>query len=294
MAKTDINQVAEQVQKFWAPMFMDELRQNMMIGSLVNKEYQGEIKQGGDTVYVSQINAPTGENRIVGTDADSFNSSLLSTSRVSIQANRRAVASFEFDDLVQIQSQLGAADSPIRAALQFAVNKQINDYLFSLASPSTSSPDHLRNSISTFDANELLALRLLAAQAKWEASKGWWILADPSYYNDLLAATTMTSKDYVDGEAPVVGGKIANKRFGFNVLEDNGLAVDQALVFHPDFLHLVMQPSVQFKISDLHAQKKFGYVISADIIYGAALGIQGSKKHIISCASASASSLVMA
>lgn len=294
MSQTNINTVTNQIQKFWAPLFMEELRASQLIATLVNKAYQGEIKQQGDTVYVSQINAPAGELRTVGTDADAFATDQMSLSRISVQANKRAVAAYEFEDLVQLQSQLGAQDSEIRKALVSAVGKKMNDYLYSLVAPSTSAPDHMRNSISAYDATELLAVRMLAAQARWEKSKGWWILADPSYYNDVLGATTMTSKDYVGDETPVVGGQVVNKRFGFNILEDNSLAVDQAVAFHPDFMHLVMQPQVQFKVSDLHSQKKFGYVISADVIFGAALGINGSKKHILSCASGGASSVVIA
>lgn len=294
MSATTIAEVENQVQKFWSPLFMDELRASMLIGSLVNKDYEGQIKQQGDTVKVSQIVTPTGQNRTVGVNADSFETEQLQTRQVEIKADKRAVAALEFSDLVEIQSQIGAQDSKLRAGLVEAVNKQINDYLYSLVAPSTSAPDHLRNSISAFDKTELLAVRLLASQSKWGKAQNKYILADPSYYNDLLGDTTLISNDYGAEDAPVIGGQIAKQRYGFWILEDDGLAVDQAVSFHPDFMHLVTQTSVQFKISDLHSQKKFGYIISADIIYGAKLGIQGNVKHILSTASASASAVVMA
>lgn len=299
MAKTDLSSVQNQIQKFWSPLFMDELRASQLLGSLVNKEYQGQIQKGGDTVRVSQINAPVGENRTIGTDADAFSTEALSLSYVDIKADKRAVAAYEFDDLVSLQSQIdaemaGGPASKIREALVYAVDKQIHQYLYSLVAPSAPSPDHLIQSVTDFNKGQLLANRLLASAAKWDKTKGWWILADPSFYNDILSDTTLVSKDYVEGEAPVVGGQIVNKRYGFNILEDNSLAVDQALVFHPDFMHLVTQTTVQFKISDLHSQKKFGFVISADIIYGAKLGIGGAKKHILNTASASATGIVMA
>jgi len=280
MSTTKLAEVQEQIQTFWSPMFMDELRESLLIGSLVNKEYQGELKAQGDTVRVSQINAPTGELRTVGTDADSFNSELLETTYVDIKADKRAVASYKMQDLVMLQSQIGAQDSQIRASLLYAVQKQINDYLYTLVSPSASAPDHILNGIADFNASQLLTVRKLAAQAKWEKSKGWWILADPSYYNDLLNATTMTSSDYIGAETPVVAGQIVQKRFGFNILEDNSRSEDFALAFHPDFLHLVMQTQPTFKISDLHAQGQFGFIMSVDIVFGGKLGIDGDLKHI--------------
>jgi hypothetical protein len=193
-----------------------------------------------------------------------------------------------------LQSQLGAKDSDIRKALVHAVEKQINTYLYSLVAPSTSAPDHLISSVTDFNASELSKVRILAAQAKWERSKGWWVLADPVYYGDILNASTLTSSDYGASDAPVIGGQIVNKRFGFNILEDESLSTDQALTFHPDFLVMVMQKAVSLKVSDLHSNKKFGFVISADTIFGAGLGVAGAKKHILTTAASSGSTVTLA
>lgn len=290
MAVTNIGDVSNQVQKYWAPIFTKELRESLILGSLVNREYQGDLRNQGDTVYVSQINAPSGELRTVGTDADAFQSEELSMTRISIQANKRAVASFEFEDLAVLQSQLDGQNSEIRESLLFAMNKQINNHLYSLVSPSTSSPDHVLDTVTDFNAAQLSAVRTLAAQAKWERSKGWWLLADPVYYSDMIDDTTLASADFGASDAPMIGGQIARQRMGFNILEDNseGLltlspgsaGADCALAFHPDFLHMVMQSEVQIKVSDLHSQKRFGFVMSADIVFGASLGVTGDEKHI--------------
>ena len=291
MSSTLLSDVTNQVEKFWSPIFMKELRQSLLLGSLVSKDYNGQIKNLGDTVYVSQINSPVGELRTAGTDAESFNSETMSTTRVAIQANKRAVASFEIEDLVMLQSQIGAQDSEIRASLMYAVEKQINDYLKTLVAPSTSAPDHLINSVTDLNAANLSAVRLLAAQAKWAKEKGWYGLIDPSYYSDILNASTLTSSDYTGGDAPIVAGQVANKRFGFNLFEDNSLNTDRALFFHPDFMHMVMQQEARFKISDLHSNGKFMFRISVDVIFGAALGISGANKHIVVSSHASSDDL---
>lgn len=281
MGITRVADVSNQVQKFWAPLFMKELRAKLLLGGLVNKEYEGEIKQKGDTVYVSQINAPTGELKTIGTDDNSFEAEALSTSRISIAANKRAVAAYEFEDLVTLQSQLEAEDSAIRDALLFAAMKQINTYLYSLVSPSASAPDHIIASAASSDlaSADLITMRNLAANAKWLKNKPWYMLLSPDFYGDLLAKTVITSGDFA-ADQPAVSGNIAQSRFGWNIMEDDSLSGDYALAFHPDFLHLVMQTMPTFKVSDQHANKRFGYVISVDAIFGAALGIAGNVKHI--------------
>lgn len=284
MPLNDVAVVTDQIQKKWAPIFMKELRESLLLGGLVNKDYEGAIGSQGDTVKVSQLNAAAGQLRTVGTDADVFDSEQMSWEQVEVKADKRAVAAFEVAELAQLQSQLDSPEgqSELRKSLMFAVEKQVNNYLWSLVAPSSSSPDHLLASTATLDASVLGSVRTLAARAKWLRDGKWYGLLTPGYYQDVLNAQTMTSSDYIGGEQPVIGGQIVNKRFGFNLLEDNSRthADDKAIFFHPDFVHMVMQKAPQFKVSDLHSQKKFGYLISVDLIFGAKLGIDGAVKHI--------------
>jgi hypothetical protein len=292
MSATKLADVSEQIQKFWSSIFMQELREKHILGSLVNKDYEGEIKRLGDTVYVSQVQAPTGSMRTVGVDADSYESEKLVTKRIPIVADKRATAAFELEELVDLQSQIGSEQSQIRDALMFSIMRQINNHLFSKVNPSTSAPDHLITGVTDFNATQLNLGAKLASQAKWSEGKAKWALVDPSYASDLRAAQTLTSSDYVGDDRVVVGGKIATQRFGFNIIEDNsegmqslsatvGGGEDAALLFEPDFLHLVMQTEPRFKVSDLHGHKQFSYIVSCDIVVGAALGIDGDKKHIV-------------
>lgn len=291
MSATLVNEVNEQAQKFWAPMFKGELLESSLLPALVNKDYQGEIKQGGDTAYVSMIKRPTAERKTIGAGSDTFASQKMVTERVGIVADQRISASFELEDLIDIQTQIGNPDgqSKIKSALLEAAQIELNKYLYSLVAPSTSAPDHVLSGVSTFDATQLLACRQLAAKAKWMREGGWYALLDPSYMNDVLAAQTLTSSDFVGDSRPVIGGQVPNQRFGFNILEDNSEGLLQlspasagaecGLLFHPDFLYLVMgQP--QFKVSDLHSNHQFGYLISVDMWVGAKLGLEGDVKHI--------------
>lgn len=292
MTTTLISDVNNQIQTFWSPDFMDALKENTILPSLVNKAYQGQIKQQGDRVRVSQVNRPTAARKATGSGHETFSTTKLSTSYVDIVADQTISAAYEFDDLVELQSQIGAQDSKIRQGLMEALEIEINKYLYSLVAPSTSAPDHSIAGVTDFNASALNTVRKLAAQARWKKDGGWWLLADPSYMTDLLNAATLTSSDYTGGEAPVIGGQMARQRFGFNILEDNSLGTyvkpsfvtgteDIALAFHPDFLHLVMQQEPEYKVSDLHSNKQFGYVISVKLVLGAKLGISGDVKHVV-------------
>lgn len=280
MTVTGMGDVQYQVQKYWSAKFTKQLRASLLLGGLVDKSYEGAIARHGDTVRVSQVNAVTGQLLTIGTDADSFTSSALSSSYVDLVADKRAVASYTFQDMVQLQSQLGQDNPEVIESLKYGMAEQINNYLYSLVSPSTSAPDHLLNSVTDMNASQLSAIRLLAAQAKWANDGRWYGLLDPSYMSDIMNATTLTSSDYGASDAPVISGQVAMKRFGFNLLEDNSRSTDTAIFFHPDFMHMVSQSEVQVKISDLHPLGQFGVKMSVDMIFGGKLGINASVKHI--------------
>lgn len=293
MSITLVNELSDQVQKFWAPMMVDELKEQAILPTLVSKDYMGEIKNGGDTVYISMVEAAEGSIKTIGVDHQNYSSEKLKTQRKAVVANKIIEASFELDSLIDLQTQLGSPEgkSKIRAALNKGLELQLNKYLYSLVSPSLSAPDHSIASVTDFNAAQLLSNRQLAAKAKWATENGWWALLDPSFYNDFLSATTLVSSDYVGSDLPIIGGKKVYNRFGFNILEDNSDAMSQlsptaatsdlALLFQPDFMYLVMQTEPTIKISDLHANKQRGYLLTAEIICGAGLGIEGSVKHIV-------------
>jgi len=290
MTVTNINDVANQVQKFWSPIFANKLKGETVLPSLVSKEYEGSIQNHGDTVYVSAITRPTAQRKTVGVgDYDSYSSQKMVTTRVSVQADTIIEAGFQIDNLAALQSQIGQQDSKIRQALFESLEIELNAYLYSKVAPSTSSPDHSTSGVSDFNGSQLAAIRTLASQAKWPAANRW-LLLDPQYYSDLLNVTALTSGDYAD-DKPTMGGKFVLQRYGFNIVEDNSAGMgpgisptaatsDLALAMVPDWLLFVMQQGVTFKLSDLHSQGKRGYLLTAELICGAALGIEGANKHI--------------
>jgi hypothetical protein len=304
MTVSDLTTVTNQIQKFWGPLGVDEFVESTALARLVNRNFtdaQGRattVNMKGDTVYVSELGIPTGETRTIGTDADVFNPEEMTLNRVAVQVTKRFVASYEFEDLVQIQSQIGDADSEVRMALMQSLAEQVNSYCYSLLSVSTSAPDHLLNGISDFNSAHMATLRKLAGAAKWPKDGNWWVLADPSYYSDIMDDTTMSSADFGGQDRPVISGQVAAPRFGFNVLEDNsdglkalfqaggnlGLSSaaveDFAVAFHTKCMHLIIQEQPRFQISNLHSNKQFGFVISADLLGGGVLATNGNRKVI--------------
>lgn len=278
MANTEISNVQSTVQEFWPSMFMDDLRQDNLLLNLVNRDYSGDLNELGDRVKVNQINKMTGETlSLDGVGGGrTFTPETISTTGVQVIADKRFVASGDLSDRTELQSMLdplSTRSQEIRAAMVAAVSEQLNAYLYSLVAPTDTAV------AATMTATELAAIRKYGATKQWERTKGWYGLVGPSYWEDMLLDSTLTSGDYVD-DRPVIGGQKGMRRFGLNLFEDNSAGnADSGLFFHPDFLYFVSQYEPRFKISDKHAQHEFGFVISLDMIGGAKLGHSGAIKH---------------
>lgn len=286
MAQTELADVQNQIRKYWSDLFMPELRESNPLLSLVDKTYSGSIARTGDTVRVSQVVKANGETKVIGAAGDDeFTPEALQTRYVDIKADRRFVSSYQFEDLVDLQSQITSERSEIRESLIDAMNTQINNYLYSLVAPIAA---QALTGVATMDASVLKQIRVIAGKQKWFKSPAWYALLSPEYYGDVMDGTVLTSTDHIN-EQPLVSGEVATKRYGFQVIEDNsdGLASlsptagnPAGIFFHPAFMHMVTQMQPRFKVSDLHSNAKFAYVISVDLIGGAALGIEGDKMHV--------------
>lgn len=280
MASTNLTDVQYQVQKYWSPMATKQLRESLLLGSIVNKEYSGEIRKGGDQVRVYSLNAPTATTKTVGTvDSNTFSPSAVSTAYVDVKADKHVTAAFEFADEVELMSLIDSGNPEVMDSLIFAVNKAVNSALYTALVPSAAAPDHQIVKAS-MDASALLEVRKLAAAAKWDQAKGWYGLLDPKYYSDVLAAQTLVSSDFGAADTPVIGGRVGLRRYGMQLAEDNSLAEGVAYFLHPDALLMVMAKEMAIKVSDLHPAGKHGILMSVDLIFGCALGIDGAKKCI--------------
>lgn len=289
MSLTNIADLAEQVNKFWVPTWKPELMETNLIANLIDKSYSGQIQRAGDTVYVSQVSRPSGSNKAIGaaTGHEYFSTEKLATSRIAIVADRVISAAYEFDSLVDLQTDMLSNNSMIKANMLQAMSIQLNNYIYSKVNATTP-----YDTVTDFNASQLAKLKKFAGQKKWGADKPFYVLADPSYYSDLIQSSTIVSSDFVTGDQVVVSGKIGQKRYGFTIFEDNSEGLldviateagtdseDIAVAFHPDFLHLVIQQEPVFEIAPLTANKQWGYILACRMVCGVKEGHDFASLH---------------
>lgn len=262
-----VTENANLIPEIWSARMYDELRANLPMASFFSRDYEGDLSFG-DTVKVNQIVAPTGE--ILTDDKAEFSSENMTINQFSIVVNKRASASFEFTDLAQLQSM--SFQNMAIEALNYSLSKQIEDSVVSALVPSSSAPDHAiaPASAGVLAAADVAGIRTLLSVAKVPTSNRGLFLS-PSYYGDLLGVSTLTSSDYVPAGSPVVSGGFTFPLYGFTITEANNLGTDIGYAAHRSALQMIIQKGVTIKISDLHANKKYAYLLSADVVFGYSL-----------------------
>ncbi len=286
---TYLADVADLVKKFWSPIAVNSLKQDTHLASLVSKEYQGEIKEEGDTVYVSELQDMVATRK--GSGDNTFESQKVKYNRVGIVADQTITAAIEIPSLVNLESQIKVENSAIRQQMITAIEVAVNDYLYGLVSRTTPIAALRVSGVSDFNFAALSNLKKLASKNKWSKAEQWYLMLDPNYHAELSNNSVATSADYGNTK-PIINGQFTEKRQNFNIIEDNsdgltrslagGVGNDDAgLAFLPSFLNFVMAEQVAFKLSDLHAVKQHGFLLSAHIICGAALGNNAAKKHAV-------------
>jgi hypothetical protein len=155
------------VPDIWSARILTALSRTSVAGGCVNRDYEGDIKGGGDSVKITSFTDPTigtytAHTDITIEDIDDATRSLL--------IDQQKYFAFELDDLEKAQSVNGGAvlaEATKRAA--YGLKNTLDAFLFTTmaAGASASAPDHL-----------VAEATISTASAAYEALVAWSVLLD--------------------------------------------------------------------------------------------------------------------
>jgi hypothetical protein len=242
----------------WSSRFYEQLKNNLYLASVFSRDYEGEIKNKGDKVKVNQIVAPAAQT--ITDDKEKFTSGGLVINQKEMTVNRRTVDAVEISDLALLQSESFMEDLKREMGYQLAL-KMEQEIITELRAGLTT---YAIAASGTYAKNDWVNARTKAASLLWSKMPKFSAFG-VSYYGDLLKDNNITSADWVDGK-PLMDQQLPNA-LGFRSFEHDLLGNDEALHFHYSALQMAIQKGVNFKISDLHGQNKFAYLLSVDCVW---------------------------
>lgn len=269
------------VPEIWSADVRLATEANLVMAKLVNRQFEGDINQYGDTVHVGDISNLTAQDKAADTDV-SFET--VTETEFTLTINKHKYVAFKVEDIVKIQSKIDLRARYTEKA-GYALAKQVDTDLLGLYSGLSQSVGSAGVDIT--DATLLSAI-LLLDNADAPAGDRALVIA-PSQMNALLGIDKFVRADavgYLAAMSPIVTGALAKGSFdptkvkgyfgqiyGISVYVSTNVPTTGTspvsthnLLFHKDAFALAMQENIRIQ-SDYNIRSLATEVV-ADCLYG--------------------------
>jgi hypothetical protein len=252
------------VPQIWSANWYQSLLAELPFNSIVSKDWEGEIKNLGDTVKISQFPEFSDATELAESAANDADA--ITVTQQSLVINKRLVKDFIVTDKASLQS-LPAMDQLQNLAI-YAILKKVQSIIIDDTLPSTSAPDQTIGYTSgvVLDLAKMVsAKKLLDAQDVPQENRH--CVLGTNQMNDLLSIANFSSSDYVSGANVVSSGAISNPLIGFmpHMTTEVG---DVCYFFHRSYFTMAAQKDISVKVFDLGVQGIRAARVNVDILAG--------------------------
>lgn len=259
------------IPEVWSGKLLSAMRKAQVYAALVNRDYEGDIAQAGDTVRINSVGDPT-----IGTytpNSTSISPEVLTTADMTLTIDQSKYFAFKVDDVDKRQAE-GSVMGEAMERAAYLLADEADKYLVALYSGVASGNDVGTVSVTTGDLayTNLVKLRTKLNAANVPAANRWVVV--PGWYTALLLenskfvanpALSQTGQNLLNG---VVG-----KAAGFDIYESNNVPV----ITGDDYAVLAGTPqAITFaeqidKVEAYRPEASFSDAVKGLYLYGAKL-----------------------
>ncbi len=201
----------------WSARLLAHLDKSLVLGNLVNRDYEGEIKNFGDRVKINQIADVTVKDYIKGTDITYDAADGAPTELVIDQQKYFALA---VDDVDKAQANIALLDRSLERA-SYALRDVIDQRVASHAKDAgtTLTVADIADPAQAYDSIVSMSVSL---DEKNVPKKDRWLVIPPWFYGMLQKDERFVSSGTAESEARLTGGLVGSAA-GFRIYESNNL-----------------------------------------------------------------------
>lgn len=196
------------IPKLWAARLLQAYEANLVFGRLLNRNYEGEIKQMGDTVHINTLNDITIKEYESNTEIDAPEQ--LTTAEQLLTIDHAAYYNFYVDDVDKVQ----AAGDLMNTAMTNAANRLAEDaeeYIIGKV---------LAEATGTATKGASLYETIVAMKTALDKAKvplaGRYLVVSPASEGELLLDDRFVKSGTPEGENRLQGGRVA-RAAGFDI-----------------------------------------------------------------------------
>ena len=263
------------IPEIWSARLLVSLKKALVYGQegVVNRDYEGEIQQMGDTVRINSIGPIT-----VGTytkNADIGAPETLTDAQTVLAINQAKYFNFQVDDIDRAQQNPKVMDAAMQEAA-YALRDAADQYIAGLytgaAAGNTIGNDTTPMEVDKTNAYELLVdLAVILTDAK-VPTEGRWVVVPPWFYGTLLKDDRFIDASKAGTTEGLRNGQVGMAA-GFTVLQSHNVpntsgAKYKIIAGHPIAISYAEQIN---KVEAYRFEKRFADAVKGLHLYGAKL-----------------------
>lgn len=114
--------------EIWSALFLVALRKALVYSAFINRDYEGEIAEAGDTVRITSVGRPTIANYVPGTTV--ISPETVADSQRTLVVDQAKYFAFQIDDIDKRQAKGGVMEQ-LKNEAAFAFGDVVDQYLSS-------------------------------------------------------------------------------------------------------------------------------------------------------------------
>jgi N4-gp56 family major capsid protein len=260
----------------WSARLLASLKKSLVYGQagIVNRDYEGEIKEKGNTVKINSIGAVTVADHTKNTDINAPEA--LNDSDQVLVIERAKYFNFQVDDVDKAQQMPSVMDQAMQEAA-FALADQADQYIAGLYTGansnnligSTASPTSVTTAAGAYE--QLVDLGVLLTQSN-VPTQGRWAIVPPWFYGLMQKDARFVSAGTSATDAVLRNGEIGQAA-GFRVLQSNNVPQTSGTKYriiagHPMAISFAEQIN---KVEAFRPERRFADAMKGLHLYGAKL-----------------------
>ena len=270
MAQTYLSNFIPQV---WSARMLDFLDKAHVFGSVVNRDYEGEIKAFGDTVKINQIGDISISDYTKNDQSDTFpRPSELTSTQTTLKIDQAKMFNFIIDDIDAAQINPKVMDTAIsRASYGLAdVSDKFIAGMYVDAAVQVGT-DAAPVTIKTTAAYEQLVALSQKLDENNVPTVGRFVIVPPVFYSQLLLDDRFIKAGTSKSDGVLTNG-LVGEAAGFTIYKSNNVSVDNTgkvyhiMAGHPMGITFAQQV---LSVEAYRPEKKFGNAVKGLMVYGA-------------------------
>lgn len=190
------------IPEIWAARLLEHLDKAHVYAALVNRDYEGEIRNAGDTVHINTI----GDITIGSYDGSAITYEDLATTDQELKIDQSKYFAFQVDDVEKAQALPGLIEAATQRAA-YAMNDATDQFLASVLA--AGAPPASSVSLTKTNVYEtLVGMKVLLDQNN-APTEGRWVVVDPQCHGLLLQ-----DERFVSFGTDITNERLVNGRVG--------------------------------------------------------------------------------